>query len=227
MENINHRTNQSSDRLNIAHRLSLIIGVITLHSVCYYLVNWMNSTRAEESFYDFTICIDHWIPYMSWTWIIYYFGDIYIILGAGIIVWHLPRKKFIRAVSVYSGMIVTGALIQLLLPAVAPWPDHLIPEHQFFHDLISMKPYANFPSMHVALALLPASLLFSITKNRWIRILSTAAVILISITTVTLKEHFVLDVFSGAALGFVSYLIWKRDFKIFAKESSGVLSHEH
>jgi membrane-associated phospholipid phosphatase len=227
MEKLKHKTNPFSDRLNIAHRLSLIICVIVLHSVCYYLVNSINSTRPEDAFYDFTIFIDNWIPYMSWTWVIYYFGDIYIVLGAGIIVWYLPNKKFIRAVSVYSGMIVIGALIQLLLPAVAPWPNHLIPEHQFFHDLISMKPYANFPSMHVALALLPALMLFSVTKNRWIRILSTAAVILISITTVTLKEHFVLDVFSGAALAFVSYLIWKRDFKIFAKESSEVLRHEH
>ena len=227
MRNINQKTDKFSDRLNIAHRLSLIIGVIVLHSVCYYLVNLLNSTRPEEAFYDFTIFVDDWIPYMSWTWVIYYFGDIYITLGAGIIVWHLPRKKFFRAVSVYSGMIVTGALIQLLLPAVAPWPDHLIPKHQFFHDLISMKPYANFPSMHVALALLPALMLFSVTEKRWIRILSTTAAVSISITTVTLKEHFVLDVFSGAALGFVSYLIWKRDFKIFAKESSGVLRHEH
>ena len=145
---------------------------------------------------------------MSWTWTIYYFGDVYITIGAAFIVWRLNLKKFKNATLVYSGMIFSGALIQVLLPAQAPWPEKIIPSHLFFHDLIKMKPYACFPSMHVALAVLPACLLFSVTKNKLIRILSTTTAALISFSTITLKEHYVMDVVSGLVLALIFYAVW-------------------
>lgn len=206
--------------LNWTSRQLMIIGVILLHSVCYYAVNFINSTRPQSAFLDYTIFIDHWIPYLSGTWVIYYFGDIYITLGAALIVWRLPREKFIKAIYVYSGMIVSGALFQLLIPAKAPWPAEIAKSHLFFHDLISMRPYACLPAMHVSLSLLPAFLLFSVTKSRWLRFWSTLIAILISLTTVTLKEHFVLDLFAGFALALVFYLIWRWDFKAFSAKSS-------
>lgn len=209
---------QDITKLNWILRLFVIISVMLLHSLCYYMVNLINSYRPKSAFYDFTTVVDSWIPYISWTWIIYYFGDIYITLGAALIVWRLSRKEFIRAIYVYSGMIITGALIQLIFPAQAPWPSELIKPHLFFHDLISMRPYACLPAMHVSLTILPAFFLFSVTKSKWIRFLSTLLAVLISISTITLEEHFFLDMVAGFILAFVFYILWRWDFKIFSKK---------
>lgn len=186
----------------------MILWIILFHIILYYLVNLFNSKRPESDFINYALNLDNSIPYLSWTLTIYYFGDVYITIGAAFIVWRLNLKKFKNATLVYSGMIFSGALIQVLLPAQAPWPEKIIPSHLFFHDLIKMKPYACFPSMHVALAVLPACLLFSVTKNKLIRILSTTTAALISFSTITLKEHYVMDVVSGLVLALIFYAVW-------------------
>lgn len=186
----------------------LILWVIFFHIILYYFVNIINSKRPESDFFQYAINFDKSLPYLSWTWTIYYFGDIYIAIFAALVVWRMSAKRFKNAILVYSGMIFSGALIQVLLPAKAPWPDKIVSTHLFFHDIIQMKPFACFPSMHVALAILPACFLFSITKNKTIRILSTITAALISLSTITLKEHYIMDAVSGLVLAFIFYAIW-------------------
>jgi membrane-associated phospholipid phosphatase len=195
-------------KITLIKRLFLMIGIICLHASCYYLVNLINSSRPESAFLDLRVFLDNHIPYLSWTWVIYYFGDVYITLFAAIIALQLPEKKFIRLILTYVGMVVTGALIQIALPAAAPWPGEITKPQLFFHELISMRPYACLPSMHVALTVLPAGVLFSVTKKTSIRFFSTIMAILISISTLTLHEHFVLDLLTGVLLGLIFYLFW-------------------
>lgn len=177
------------------------------------MVNLINSFRPYSSFYDFHTIIDSWIPYIGWTWIFYYFGDIFILVGASIIVLRLSDMKFFRAMYVYSGMIITGALFQIALPGKAPWPYDLASVQQFVHNLISMRPYACLPSMHVALSVLPVCILFSVFKSSLIRFFSTLLAVLITVSTLTLKEHFFLDALTGLMLGLVFYGFWRLNFK--------------
>lgn len=200
-------------RLNWAIRLSTIIGIGVLHYVCYYMVNLINSLRQSSVFFNFSTVVDNWIPYFGWSWVFYYFGDVYVSLGAAIIVWRLSDKMFVRALYVYIGMIITGALIQLTLPGKAPWPNELIGAQHFVHNLISMRPYACLPSMRVALTVFPTCIIFSVTKSKLIRILSTLTAILITFSTLTMKEHFFLDTLTGLILGLSFYAIWRRALK--------------
>jgi len=182
------------------------------------MVNLINSFRPSAAFYDFYTIVDSQIPYIGWTLIFYYFGEIFASVWASIIVLKLPDTKFYRAIYAYTGMIITGALLQIAFPGEAPWPNDLVSAQQFVHNLISMRPYACLPSMHVALAVLPACILYSVFKSVWIRLFSTVFVILITISTLTVKEHFFLDTLTGLILGLVFYGFWRLDLKYFIKK---------
>lgn len=201
--------------ISIAHceinwiiRLLAILGVALFHSACYYLVNLFNSLRPSSVLLDLRIPVDDKIPFLPWTWVFYYLGDVYIILGASFIVWNLPKQLFRLTIYAYSGMILTGALIQIALPAQAPWPSHLSQGQEFFHNLISMRPYACLPSMHVALAFLPTAIGFSVLHTGWLKIAILIFASLITISTLTLKEHYFLDALTGLILAFLFYAAW-------------------
>jgi len=180
-------------RLGWVTRLLVIIGVAVLHVFSYNMVNEINGRLSSSILNDFSTVVDNWIPYLGWTFVFYYLGHIYITICASFIVWKLSDKKFFWAVYTYTIMIITGALLEIVFPAHSPWPNDMIWVQQFIHEKIYLGPYACFPSMHVALTILPALILFSVIKSKWIRILSTLMAVLITLSTLTLKEHYFVD----------------------------------
>jgi hypothetical protein len=194
---------------NTQERVWAIVGIVLLHITCYYTVNLSNSHRAAAAFVDLAVPLDRRIPYLGWTWIIYYFGDVYITLWAAAVFCHIPRHLLRRTVQAYGGTIVLGAIVQLVVPARAPWPESPVAAQQWMHQLISMKPYACLPSMHVALAVLPAGIAVSVLESRSLRVASVVLAALITVSTVTMKEHFVLDAVAGLALGLAAYVFWR------------------
>jgi membrane-associated phospholipid phosphatase len=110
-------------------------------------------------------------------------------------------------------MILTGALLEIAVPAHAPYPNSMNSVHQFIHEESYFGPYACFPSMHVALSVLPALILFSVIKSKWIRLLSTLMAVLIVVSTLTLKEHFFIDALAGVIFASIFYGVWRLDFK--------------
>ena len=199
----------AATRATARARALAILGIVLLHMTCYYVVNSTNSHRPAAAFVDLTLASDRWIPYLGWTWVIYYLGDVYIVMWGAVVFWRIPRRGFVRAVEAYSGMIVVGAILQLLVPARAPWPVAPVAVQQWVHDLISMQPYACLPSMHVALTVLPAGISVSVFKSPLLRATSVALAAMITVSTLTLKEHFVLDAVAGLVLGLAVYAFWR------------------
>jgi len=191
-------------------RLALISGNVFLHTACHDIVNAWNASRPVSSYYDLSTTLDAWIPYIPWTWTVYYFGDLYILLWGSYVVWKMPPRGFPRSVIVYSGMIIAGALIQLALPARSPWPLDATFVQQWFHRQITYDPYVCLPSMHVALAVLPASMAFDVFSSRAVKITSAVLAALVSVSTVTLKEHYIVDVGAGVILALFFYALWKK-----------------
>jgi membrane-associated phospholipid phosphatase len=191
-------------------RAALIAGNIALHTGLHDTVTALNAARPPSAFYDFALPIDGWIPYISWTWVIYYFGDIYILFWGSIVVWNLPSRQFYRAVAAYTAMIVVGAALHLALPGVSPWPEGGSAVQQWFHENITYDRNVCLPSMHVALALLPSCMTFDAFRSRTAGAVAIAIAALVAISTVTLKEHYLLDVIAGVFLALVVYAIWKR-----------------
>lgn len=197
-------------RLSWQKRLYVTCGIVALHIACYYSVNLINSWRPPSDFIDFYTTLDRWIPYLDWTWTLYYLGNIYITLWAAFIFWQMPKAKFYRALYAYMGMVILGAAIQVMIPGKAPWPTTLTGAQRWMHDLISMRPYACLPSMHVALTVFPACLTLSVLNSRVFKALSTILALLIIISTLTLKEHFLFDAVAGILLGLAAYAYWRR-----------------
>ncbi len=189
-------------------RLASFAAVMAFHVAIYSAVNSTNSARDPTQFHNLFTPFDAWIPYLGWTSFIYYFGDLYMGAWAAIVVVRLDRG-FGRAMRAYVGMVIVGGVVQVLIPASAPLPAEFHWLQARVHEL-SIPPYACLPSMHVALTALPAALSIHVLKSPVARGLSVSAAILITISTLTTKEHFLLDAVAGVALAAIAYAYWRR-----------------
>lgn len=201
-------------------RLFIMSGVAVLHSICYYFfVRAVNEQRPPSELLNLRTLVDNWIPYLGWTWFFYYLGDFYILFFGAYVVWKLPKAKFLQSAWVYTVMIISGALFHIALPSKSPWPTDLINVQRWFHNSISVNPFACLPSMHVALTILPACIALSILKSSWLKSLSFILAALITISTLTLKEHYFLDTLTGILFALLFYVIWRLDFKALFKRN--------
>jgi membrane-associated phospholipid phosphatase len=188
-------------------RLTVILSIAFLHLSCFLLVNTINARRPVEAFKNLEIALDRKVPYLAWTGVVYYFGDLFVVLFAALIIWNMQRARFRRVAFVYAGMILAGAIIQLLIPGRAPWSENLAAFQKAFHGSLGLRPYACLPSMHVALSVFPALLSLSFSKSAGLKLLYIACAVLIGISTVTFKEHYILDVVGGTVLAFIFYWV--------------------
>lgn len=191
-------------------RLGAALGITLLHLAVYDAVNALNAARPVVDLHDFSSRFDAWIPYLEWTAYVYYLGDVWIIVGGVVILWTLPRHLLGRTVLAYVGMILVGGAVQAMLPAQAPYPDDPHWLQRTIHDALDGRLFACLPSMHVALAVLPALLVPHALDSRAVFALYVLGAVMVSVATVTAKEHYFLDAVAGALLATVIYGLWLR-----------------
>lgn len=197
-------------KLKPSVRLLRISGVIFLHVSVYLAVNLINNARPATHLWNFHTPIDNWIPYLSWTWTIYYAADVYILCGAAAILWKLDDERFARASWAFGGMIISGGALQLLFPAQAPWPAQLSAPQQVVHSF--SLPFACLPSMHVALTTLPSCIALAVWRSRVFKMSLVFMTLLVTLSTVTMKEHYFLDAVAGLLLASFFYSYWRGHF---------------
>jgi membrane-associated phospholipid phosphatase len=154
--------------------------------------------------------VDAWIPYIAWTWPVYYAADLYILLGLPMILWRLPFRAFVAAILTAAAVILGGAMLQVLVPARSPWPEQLTSVQAWYHRAVNVCPWTCFPSMHVALVVLGTGFAFSTTRSVLGRSALATLAIAIAASTLTLKEHYVMDVLVGTVLALIGYRLWFR-----------------
>ncbi len=196
--------------VGILTKVVLIVGLAVLHFGSYFLVNQVYLLREPVRFWNLQTSLDGEIPYWPWTWVFYYFGFIYSGPWAALVVWRLPAKLFRRAICATLAIILAGVAIHLLIPSRAPWPETLGPVQRVFKESLSVKPFACFPSMHVATAVFTAYVSLFVFRSRAVWAASILLAVLIAISTLMAKEHFVLDVLGGTMLALVFCYFWKR-----------------
>ena len=106
-------------------------------------------------------------------------------------------------------MILVGGAVQLLLPVVAPWPDTFVGPQAWMHETFSVDPWACLPSMHMALSVLPAGIALTALRSRPLKVASIVMAGLITVSTLTMKEHYVLDAVTGLLLGLAAFAWWR------------------
>jgi membrane-associated phospholipid phosphatase len=163
------------------------------------------------------------LPYLAISELFYaaYFSYYIMILGMGIVLYLRNRTQFFHYVSVVAFVFYCCYLTYIILPVMGPRafyrdevaiiPLELMPaEIPAYPEAVKPGPfyqvmafiYANFetpgaafPSSHVALAL--TTVWFSFLYLRRIRHVHLAVVILLCISTVYCRYHYVIDVFAG------------------------------
>jgi membrane-associated phospholipid phosphatase len=191
-------------------RTALVAGVVVLHFGVYRLVNVVNAGRPTSAYLDLSTPVDGWLPYLGWTWVVYYAALPYVMGFGSLAVLKLSPRLALRAAGTYVGMMLAGGALQLLFPAHSPWPAEVSPVQRFFHESVSWDPFVCLPSMHVALVALTACLASAVSPTRRTRIAHGAVAVLVSLSTLTLKEHYVWDVVAGGFLAAAAFAVWRR-----------------
>jgi len=203
-------SSDAAPRSERTRRIPIVAAVVLLHISCYYGATRINAARLATSLYDLAIPLDALIPHLPWTWPLYWIAYPFVVVGGGAALMGLPAIAFRRAIVAFIGMTLAGALIQVLIPARAPWPDVPAAAQRFVHESALVLPYANLPSMHVAYCVLAAAFIATRARSRLVAGGAWLVALLVSLATVTLKEHFFLDAGAGVLLAFAVFAWWRR-----------------
>jgi hypothetical protein len=201
-------------------RLFIGFGLIALHNICNGVVNRMTSLRPVSDLLNVQTPIDQAIPYLSWTWVFYISAVLVVILAGMIVVWNMPKKQFYITVLSYSLMFIIAALVQYLLPIKSPWPENMNKVQGWYHHHVMIYPYACLPSMHVALIVFPILIAISGVARKWIKVTLSVMAIPFIVSTLTLKEHYFVDVLAGILLAVLAYRFWKSKSRGFTENMS-------
>lgn len=189
--------------------LVLIVGGLQL---CVFYITYILYSIIPYPFYlDLETWLDRAVPYIGWSWIIYYFGFIYITCWGAAGIWTMPRWALRRTISVYAILVLFGGILHLLIPSDSPWPlvADLSAAQNGFKSAFGIEPVAGFPSMHAAMAVLPAFISVFVFRSFWTRAISIILAAAVCISIVTAKEHWAIDVPAGIVLGLGMGWVWR------------------
>jgi membrane-associated phospholipid phosphatase len=192
-------------------RLAVVPWLAFLHYGGYVVVDAWARSCSPDALWHTSIALDAQIPYLPWTWVFYWAAHPFVFVGGSLVLMWLPEKGFRRAVVALAATALLGDAIQIAIPARMPWPHPQHPAQALIHWSSREGDFATLPSMHVAFSTLIASLAFMAFPSRLVRALFAAMAAAIALSTLTLREHVVLDVVSGVGLGMLTALWFAHD----------------
>ncbi len=185
------------------HAWRLVVLVVSLAGVAaiYSPVAALTEGRSH----DFMTAFDEAIPFVPWTWWIYFPGYIF---GLAFSVFALQDQRIVyRSI----GAIVVAQLINcvfyFVIPSTFPRPTDW-QATGFTADAIYWywtmdRPNNTFPSTHVAVAVVGALAMWrDRNRFRWVPTLTAVGVF---ITVHTTKQHYWIDAIAGVVVGFVAH----------------------
>lgn len=193
-----------------------------LHGLVYML---LNKYTYSMNYHLIQSSIDDYIPFSEWfvlpyvTWFFY--------IGTTLVYFLIKNKKdFLKA----NCLVVGGMVISMIICFVYPSAHELRPTEfagsNFALELVRYlysvdNPAVIFPSMHVLIScMLYISIVKSesLGKNRLVRALSFLLSLAITLSTVFIKQHSILDMFFAFILIVPIYLLTYR--VIFKREKN-------
>ena len=218
------------------HKYSLILLYWPFHSIWYELlrVGFLDdNVMLIESELDSKIPFCEWfiIPYCTWYFCI-----------AAIVIYPLfksTRREFLRSNFVLIGAMLIPMFICTFMPNgidMAMRPDFdALGRDNFAIDWVKMiyaadtPPRNVMPSMHVSISFAMFFVILqskTMCKHKWSKILAFIWCLMISASTVFIKQHSILDVYAGIAvavlvaiIGYIGEKIYDKKYKEKAKEA--------
>ncbi|MBS3108167.1 phosphatase PAP2 family protein [Candidatus Woesearchaeota archaeon] len=184
-------------------RLLVMLFVFLFWLGCYLLFNFITSLRET---YNPGFAFETSIPFIP------EFVFIYLMVFLVIFVpFFFVRKMdfYFAMAKSYIFVIIVSCIIYLLYPAELPryeyamdtfsgWALNLLYAFDMPHNLL--------PSMHVSMAFLSSFIVNSYSKKYGIFLIALS--VLISISTLFIKQHYILDVVTGFILALIGYCVF-------------------
>lgn len=170
--------------------------------------------------YNFKLAIDDLIPFNNFfiiPYVFWYFFQAWaLILFASV----RPKRYFQLLFSLVSGTLICD-LIFYFLPSIVIRP--VVQGHGFLDEMVRNfylwdYPSNCFPSIHVLYTVLIALFIYASFQDKAIRIFTIVCAVMISIPTLFVKQHYLLDVLAGTFLAiglfffFTNERVWTRIF---------------
>lgn len=173
--------------------------IISFFLALYFLIPYffINYFTLERVTHDFSMGLDQIVPFLP-IFIFPYFTSYFIVFMP---YFCITKQKYFRRIAwAYFVTLSLGYLIFLIYPVKMLRPE--IASDGFIFQLMQMfytldHPYNSFPSLHVALSFLSAGACFQFHHKYWWTIPWAT---LIAVSTLLVKQHYVLDVIGGLLL---------------------------
>lgn len=185
-----------------AKRISWIL-ILPIISIIYVYLN--NNTLHANSV---ELELDRMIPFVSIFVIPYLYWYIYVF--AGLVFFAMKNKE------AYKKLMLTIVISMLccysiyyFFPTTVVRPK--IVNINFMNQLVKFvysmdKPYNCFPSIHILNLFLVSLFFYRYNKNKFFKIFISLNFIMISLSILFVKQHYVLDILSAILLAMVVYL---------------------
>lgn len=174
-------------------RLVSAVAIIFASIRCY---GWLN--RLLPPRFDFTTPLDTAIPFLPWTYHLYWSFFLLLLVAA----WQLRPDEYARSLRAVLWVVLVCFSGFVLFTAHYPRPDVDTIVSPFWREEFRWmwghdKPGNTFPSLHVAITVLGTRILWR--RRRSLLWILWATIICLS--TLTVKQHFIVDVLGGAMVG--------------------------
>lgn len=194
-------------------RFEVHLTMIGLYMLFIFLFLYVGNYNEGREFYNLSISIDNKIPFnphFVWTYILYYI----IALMPVMVVTDI--KEFRRMVGAYLMMYFMGFLTFILFPVKMVRPELIGDGYSLWllKKIYSAdNGYNCFPSMHVANAFLASffSFRFSMAYGIFVYLIA----FLITISTLFIKQHYIVDPVAGILL---AYFVYRFSYFKFSRE---------
>jgi len=179
-----------------------------------YLIFYFFIQSAITSGYNFLTEFDELIPFVpEFIWIYHTILPIIVLTVVSLIE---KKEVFFTAIAGFLFAALITSAFYVFLPASYPrdaYIDSSTSGYLVELTRIIDGPSNTFPSSHVTFAWLTV-LFVGLSKYantcKWVRPAYFFWALLISVSTLVLKQHFIIDVFSGIALALICYYLGKR-----------------
>lgn len=186
-----------------AAKLVVTLCAAAVIIVCYLGVASLTLGRSH----DFTTALDRQIPFVPWTWWIYfpgYIGGLLLAVGAA-----RNRVVFFRGV---VAMLLAQGLSEIVFcfapssfPRPVGWGGTGLTADALRWMWRIDPPNNTFPSVHMAFILLSALAMWE--ERNPVRYISTLLALGIFVTIHTTKQHYWIDAVGGTAMAFLCFAL--------------------
>jgi membrane-associated phospholipid phosphatase len=192
----------------IIFRILFLVTLPLINIIHTALNNYRGNVHILRTHIDMIIPFEKIfiIPYLLWF---FYFVSVLVYFAI------VDKKSYFRMLfSIIIGNLLCF-IVYYFYPTTVPRPD--IIENDILSNLVrvtykSDNPFNCFPSVHVLNALLASMYLFEYNKKAIVRYFSVFAFVLITLSTLFVKQHYILDAVASSIIGVSMYVLFTSDY---------------